>query len=49
MHREENVDHRENLKHLLSPLILLVKFNLDIIISTHPRTKDRLKKNSFKI
>lgn len=48
MHREENVDHRENLSSLIESINFISKeFNLDIIISTHPRTKDRLKKNSF--
>ena len=48
MHREENVDNRENLNFLIESINTISKeFDLDIIISTHPRTKDRLNKNSF--
>ena len=49
MHREENVDNRDNSNSLIESINFMSReFNLDIIISTHPRTKDRLKKNSFK-
>ena len=48
MHREENVDDKKNLKTLVESINSISKeFDLDIIISTHPRTKDRLNKNSF--
>lgn len=44
-HREENVDNSENLKNLLSALETCRKdFNVPVIVSTHPRTKDRLAK-----
>ena len=45
MHREENVDNSENLKQLLESLeIISLKFNSPVIVSTHPRTRDRLEK-----
>lgn len=44
-HREENVDYKANLKDLLDSLDALAeKYNLPIIVSTHPRTKDRIEK-----
>ena len=44
-HREENVDYKTNLKDLLDSLDALAeKYNLPIIVSTHPRTKDRIEK-----
>ena len=44
-HREENVDYKTNLKDLLDSLDALAeKYNLPIIFSTHPRTKDRIEK-----
>jgi UDP-N-acetyl-L-fucosamine synthase len=50
MHREENVDNKSNLKELLNALTSLSKiYNKKIIISTHPRTKKRLKEIKFKI
>lgn len=43
-HREENVDNPENLKKILIVLQLLSeKYQLPIIVSTHPRTKKRLE------
>jgi len=43
-HREENVDNTYNLQHILTILNLLaVKYNLPIIVSTHPRTRKRLE------
>lgn len=43
-HREENVDNKENLQKILAALELLhKKFNLPIIVSTHPRTRKRLE------
>jgi UDP-N-acetyl-L-fucosamine synthase len=39
IHREENVDHEENLKIILSSLNTMAEeYNLPIIVSTHPRT-----------
>jgi UDP-N-acetylglucosamine 2-epimerase (non-hydrolysing) len=43
MHREENVDSRENLMELLSTLNgIAVEYDLPIIVSTHPRTQHRI-------
>ncbi|MBI87030.1 MAG: UDP-N-acetylglucosamine 2-epimerase (non-hydrolyzing) [Candidatus Marinimicrobia bacterium] len=43
MHREENVDNTKNLQSILSMLELLIKkYNLPIIVSTHPRTRKRI-------
>ncbi|MBS0290031.1 MAG: UDP-N-acetylglucosamine 2-epimerase (non-hydrolyzing) [Proteobacteria bacterium] len=47
-HREENVDHREKLLELLSTLNALVNaYNYPIIVSTHPRTRQKLEKMGF--
>lgn len=44
MHREENVDSRENLKLLLEALAeVQQRFNLPVLVSTHPRTRKRLE------
>lgn len=44
-HREENVDSPENLQDLLDTLVALVQqYGFPIIISTHPRTRQRLEK-----
>lgn len=49
-HREENVDYEKNLKSLLISLNLVAdKFNIPIIVSTHPRTKDRIDKMKGKV
>ena len=49
-HREENVDYKENLDSLLLSLNSIAKeYELPIIVSTHPRTKDRIDKNKSKI
>lgn len=43
-HREENVDNSENLKKILVVLNELVnKYDLPIIVSTHPRTRKRIE------
>jgi len=43
MHREENVDNKDHLLALLNSLNgLAKKYELPIIVSTHPRTKKRL-------
>ena len=42
-HREENVDNQSNLKDLLDTFNALTeKYNIPVIISTHPRTKKRI-------
>ncbi len=44
-HREENVDSPQNLTRLITLLnILVVRFGLPVIFSTHPRTQARLAK-----
>jgi len=44
-HREENVDYKENLISFIESLNEVVKtFNLPIIVSTHPRTRQRIEK-----
>ena len=49
-HREENVDYQENLTSLLLSLnSISEEYGLPVIVSTHPRTKDRLKKMKNKI
>ena len=46
-HREENVDYKENLISFLDSLNgIAQKYNLPIIVSTHPRTKSRIEKIS---
>lgn len=43
-HREENVDNRGNLIKILTILNKLVeKYNLPVVVSTHPRTRKRLE------
>lgn len=45
IHREENVDRSENLTKLLAALENLTEeFGIPVIVSTHPRTKNRLEK-----
>ncbi len=45
IHRQENVDVQENLKSILEILNAIAdKYDKKIIVSTHPRTKDRLEK-----
>ena len=49
-HREENVDYEKNLTSLLVSLNSIAdKYKLPIIVSTHPRTKDRIKKLKGKV
>ena len=44
VHREENVDSRENLGKVVECLSALYKhYQLPVIVSTHPRTKSRLE------
>jgi UDP-N-acetylglucosamine 2-epimerase (non-hydrolysing) len=43
-HRPECVDHKHNLKNILGGLGLVHnKFNVPVIFSTHPRTRNRIK------
>jgi UDP-N-acetylglucosamine 2-epimerase (non-hydrolysing) len=45
IHREENVDNTENLKNILSILNSICEnWKLPVIVSTHPRTANRLEK-----
>lgn len=45
-HRQENVDNPNRLKILVNSLIeIQEKFNIPILVSTHPRTKKQLKEN----
>ena len=49
-HREENVDYEKNLTSLLISLNAIAeKHKLPIIVSTHPRTKDRIEKLKGKV
>jgi UDP-N-acetylglucosamine 2-epimerase len=49
-HREENVDYEKNLTSLLISLNAIAeKYKLPIIVSTHPRTKDRIEKLKGKV
>jgi len=49
-HREENVDYTDNLESLLLSLNAIAeKYNLPVIVSTHPRTKNRLEKFNKKV
>jgi len=49
-HREENVDYPEQLKLLLSSLNAIAeKYNYPIIVSTHPRTQNRINSLENKI
>lgn len=44
MHREENVDSKENIKNFVDTLDSLAKkYNFPIIISTHPRTRKKIE------
>ena len=45
IHREENVDYSSNLSSLLESLNHIAeKYKFHVIVSTHPRTKDRISK-----
>lgn len=47
-HREENVDSSENLGHLLTALHALIdRYALPVIVSTHPRTRQRMEAMGF--
>ncbi len=48
IHREENVDSPKNFSDLLESINeLTVKYNMPIIISTHPRTRKKLKEIGY--
>jgi UDP-N-acetylglucosamine 2-epimerase (non-hydrolysing) len=45
IHREENVDNVDNLKRIINSINTIAKrYKVPVIVSTHPRTKDRLNK-----
>ncbi|MCI0498752.1 MAG: UDP-N-acetylglucosamine 2-epimerase (non-hydrolyzing) [Planctomycetales bacterium] len=45
IHREENVDRRESLTQLLNAMETLAQeFGCPVVVSTHPRTRNRLEK-----
>lgn len=47
-HREENIDSQANFKAFLRTLDLIQQhFNKEVIISTHPRTRKKLKASGF--
>ena len=47
-HREENVDSKENLQDLLTTIqALIAHYDIPVIVSTHPRTRQRLKKHGL--
>jgi UDP-N-acetylglucosamine 2-epimerase (non-hydrolysing) len=47
-HREENIDSQINLNNLIETLSAIdTKYNLPIVISTHPRTKKKLEEMNF--
>jgi UDP-N-acetyl-L-fucosamine synthase len=49
VHREENVDNSENLSGIIDILnSICTIYNKPVIVSAHPRTKDRLKKSGLK-
>ena len=49
-HREENVDYKDNLRSLLLSLnSISEEYGMPVVVSTHPRTKDRLEKMKNKI
>ena len=49
VHREENVDNKENLKQILSVLNNLAdEYQIPVIVSTHPRTRKRIEALSKK-
>ena len=50
LHREENVDSQINLSRFLELLNQLASiYGLPIVVSTHPRTKDRMQKLDIKV
>lgn len=50
IHREENVDNPENLKAIFGAIESILKhYKKEIIVSTHPRAKKRIKENKIKL
>jgi len=50
IHREENVDYKNNLENLLHSLNAVAeKYKLPVIVSTHPRTKNRIEQLDEKL
>ena len=48
VHREENVDSRANLEKVVQCLLVLhEKYNYPVVVSTHPRTRNRLESLSL--
>ena len=48
-HREENIDNNENILNLISSLEeIILKYNFEIIVSTHPRTMKKLEHLNIK-
>ena len=48
IHREENVDSERNFKDLLNSLNAIAeKYGYPVIVSTHPRTRNRLKEMGY--
>jgi UDP-N-acetylglucosamine 2-epimerase (non-hydrolysing) len=48
IHREENVDYPENLRNILISLNgLAEEYNVPIIVSTHPRTRNRIENINY--
>jgi UDP-N-acetylglucosamine 2-epimerase len=49
-HREENVDSAENLRRFIDLLnAISEKYKLPVIVSTHPRTRDRMEKLNLRV
>lgn len=49
LHREENIDYDENLRKIRDCLDEIAKkYKMPVIVSTHPRTRNRLKHRKFK-
>lgn len=49
-HREENIDIEKNFNELMPAINAIAnKYQLPVIFSTHPRTRNRLQKNGFKM
>ena len=50
VHREENVDHPDNLRKVVACLERLYdEYKLPVIVSTHPRTRNRLEKLNLNV
>jgi UDP-N-acetylglucosamine 2-epimerase (non-hydrolysing) len=50
MHREENVDYEDNLTQLLESLNSIAEiYKIPVIVSTHPRTKNRIDQLGKKV